>query len=240
MFKRTFIALGISFLLTSQIFAQFGEHFIKSLGFSCSLSAFFNHDYKSDQYVLEAVDLTSESGNNFDKSTSIKTSSLFRIFMELDKKNGIIIFDKFKQTVIFELYIHNKGFDSKNVMHFNDRDYIENYNFNFKYLSIPVLLKFAYLKNSLSPYLLVGPRFDFLMKYDHNPVFYFDKKNLKNVVLGLCTGIGINTFKTCFFKTALELRYNLDFYSAYTWFGYFNNNLNSKVSNFEISLLVKF
>lgn len=85
------------------------------------------------------------------------------------------------------------------------------------YLSLPILLKLQRLSRSLSPYLILGPRFDFLL---HHEVLvdgtslknlagfadYYDKRALGGTVgFGLASG---RLFASSFF---VETRYNFDF-----------------------------
>lgn len=84
------------------------------------------------------------------------------------------------------------------------------------YVSMPLLLKAKLPAMIISPYLLVGPRIDYLLTYssDHD---YFDPvyEEFKKTVYGGTLGIGIETKSILPITTLFELRYNFDTIDSY-------------------------
>ena len=78
------------------------------------------------------------------------------------------------------------------------------------YLSLPVLLKLSLRHKPITPYVITGPRYDYLLNYESEFMYYvFD--NFRRGVYGGAIGIGIESNFPKLIKLTLELRYNLDF-----------------------------
>lgn len=78
------------------------------------------------------------------------------------------------------------------------------------YLSLPVLLKLSLRHKPITPYVITGPRYDYLLNYESEFMYYvFD--NFRKGVYGGVIGIGIESNFPKLIKLTLELRYNLDF-----------------------------
>ncbi|MGB8658435.1 MAG: porin family protein [Candidatus Zixiibacteriota bacterium] len=81
------------------------------------------------------------------------------------------------------------------------------------YLSIPVLAKISVKGKHISPYLVFGPRFDFLLGNKSKTLkILYDE--LKNTDEGLTAGVGVET-NTVPLRMLLEFRYSPDFSNAY-------------------------
>lgn len=90
------------------------------------------------------------------------------------------------------------------------------------YLSVPILAKVTIPVGRASPYVLAGPRADFLIDYRDvqippwgnalsNP-FYSD---FKSAILGGSVGVGVQTTSVLPVALLAELRYNFDFFDSY-------------------------
>ncbi len=95
------------------------------------------------------------------------------------------------------------------------------------YLSVPILAKIAVKTPSFSPYLVAGPRFDFLLGYNSTGgEFLYDR--FKDLDMGGDIGIGVES-NTRPLKVLLEFRYSPDFTYAYK-----SDLLKVKNNSFEI------
>ena len=83
------------------------------------------------------------------------------------------------------------------------------------YLSVPILTKWTILAKPIVPYLLVGPRVDYLLWYSSD-IGYLDGayKEFKKTMLGGSAGIGWNIASVSPFAITAELRYNFDFINS--------------------------
>ena len=85
------------------------------------------------------------------------------------------------------------------------------------YLSVPILAKVMIPSKSVTPFLLAGPRLDFLLGYQSdenafNQVYdSFDK-----TLLGASFGVGVQTDAIIPVGVVLEIRYNVDFADSYS------------------------
>lgn len=95
------------------------------------------------------------------------------------------------------------------------------------YLSIPILAKITFETKHVSPYLAIGPRFDFLLDYK-SKILKTLYKELKDMDTGGTIGIGVES-KTEPLKMLLEFRYSPDFTNAYK-----TDLLKVKNNSFEI------
>jgi hypothetical protein len=84
-----------------------------------------------------------------------------------------------------------------------------------QYLSMPVLAKLSLTQQKVAPYILIGPRLDYLIHYYSDYHFLDDNyAKLKKLNLGASAGLGCE-FKSVFpISIMAELRYNCDLLSA--------------------------
>ncbi len=106
------------------------------------------------------------------------------------------------------------------------------FNHQVDYLSIPLLVKITQKTKHLSPYLCVGPRFDFLLGYKSKLMkAIYDK--FKNMDTGGTVAVGVES-RTRPIKMLLELRYSPDLTFAYQ-----TDLLKVKNHSFELLLGLK-
>jgi hypothetical protein len=60
---------------------------------------------------------------------------------------------------------------------------------NFYYLSLSPLARYRFDKEGLSPYFVLGPRLDFLLKYKTDSEYPLEEQN--SIILGLSAGVGL-------------------------------------------------
>jgi hypothetical protein len=86
------------------------------------------------------------------------------------------------------------------------------------YLSAPILAKWAFTKKALSPYILLGPRIDFLLWYatDHG---FLDPnyKEFNKVLVGGSAAIGCDSGPLLPITIIAEVRYNFDLGNSYEY-----------------------
>ncbi|MCL4510100.1 MAG: PorT family protein [Bacteroidetes bacterium] len=95
------------------------------------------------------------------------------------------------------------------------------------YLSLPILAKITILNGPLSPYLIAGPRVDFIAGHNDveiQPNMYPLYSNFRNTMLGWSMGVGLQTGSLLPVTLLAELRYNVDFFDSY-------NNDNVRIRN---------
>jgi hypothetical protein len=89
------------------------------------------------------------------------------------------------------------------------------------YISVPVLAKLRFQTGLISPYILAGPRLDFLLGYKSDEGAFntlYDK--FKKTTFGASTGIGVQVESFLPVTLLAEARYNFDLtdsYDAYSW-----------------------
>jgi hypothetical protein len=99
---------------------------------------------------------------------------------------------------------------------------------HLSYLSVPVMAKFTLPVGTLSPYIMAGPRMDFLLSYRDfqiepgpTPIY----SNFKKTILGWSMGIGLDSGPLLPIKLLAEVRYDVDFITSYNDGNvYFHNN----------------
>ena len=89
---------------------------------------------------------------------------------------------------------------------YNDMDVYQKYSRNV--LSLSVMLKLKTNAGKFTPYLLAGPRFDFLLKMDS--IEYSFIKN-GNPIFGITFGLGCERVVWRDYSVLAEIRYNYDF-----------------------------
>ena len=109
---------------------------------------------------------------------------------------------------------------------------------SLQYLSVPIMAKVTSPTGLVSPYVLVGPRADFLLAYRELGVqpwgnatslsFY---SNFKRANMGASLGVGIETGSLLSTRLLAELRYNLDILNSYD-----DSNLKSRNNAIDIWL----
>ncbi len=99
--------------------------------------------------------------------------------------------------------------------HNNDLGTITYYG-RLDYISIPILAKFSIPTASVSPFLLMGPRFDFLVGYQSDKNIFNDLySKIKINVTGASIGIGAQIKLILETNIMAEIRYNYDFVDSF-------------------------
>lgn len=98
------------------------------------------------------------------------------------------------------------------------------------YLSLPLLAKIRYDIGTVSPYILIGPRFDFLIGNDPQYVGSILDKFKKND-MGISAGVGIEIPTSAIQAVLFEFKYSPTFNKSY------NNNILT-IKNQSVELLV--
>lgn len=102
------------------------------------------------------------------------------------------------------------------------------------YLSVPILAKLRFDLGKVTPYLIAGPRFDFLISKNPDG-FQSVLDNFKSKDIGISIGSGFE-FSLKFIKSVLaEFRFSPSFSEAYS-----SNTLTVKNQSFEFLLGVRF
>ena len=85
------------------------------------------------------------------------------------------------------------------------------------YISVPIFAKIRFQTEAATPYLLIGPRIDFLLHKDSDLNAYqtIDDR-LKKTILGASVGVGIQIISLSSINGSVELRYNLDLQDSYS------------------------
>lgn len=138
-----------------------------------------------------------------------------------------------------------KGFVEKQVETNDIGEFIQNVEANTRldYLSIPLLIKIKYPKIKPEPYLVIGPRFDYLIK-KRNGVFHFTQVDFKSqfadyldeFVFGGSFGAGFQLAKIARFNTFLNFRYNFDFSDSVSKI----EVITTKNNSYDIGLVISF
>lgn len=161
---------------------------------------------------------------------SYRTGFNFGVFIEC--------FDFPTFSLLIEAHYIQKGMKIDEILCVTitgELDSIRTFDYRVDYLSIPILPKLIIKYKYISPYLIIGPRFDFLIGYkieDVNDVVY---KNLENFIFGGDIGAGIEISISNFLTSLLEFRYSLDFKNAYK-----TDLLKVKNKSYEILFGLKF
>jgi hypothetical protein len=103
------------------------------------------------------------------------------------------------------------------------------HNSRLDYLSVPLLVKITLNTQYALPYLVIGPRFDYLMGYESETSKELFE-NFKNTGVGGTVGLGMQS-RSEPVKFLLELRYSPDFTNAYK-----SDLLKVKNNSFEVLL----
>ena len=104
------------------------------------------------------------------------------------------------------------------------------------YLSIPILLKFNVPLGVVTPYLIAGPRADFLLGYqDNQTAFNSLYKNFKKSLIGGSIGLGLESGNFLPIDLSAEFRYNADFSNSFD-----NEYLRVRNNAFDVWLGVAF
>jgi len=83
------------------------------------------------------------------------------------------------------------------------------------YLSVPILAKWSFTTNPVVPYLLIGPRVDYLLWYSSDFGWYDGLyKEFKKTLLGGSVGLGWNSASLLPVTLVGEIRYNFDFINS--------------------------
>jgi hypothetical protein len=132
-------------------------------------------------------------------------------------------------SILTEAHYIQKGYVSESVQtdEFGTPIRIFKFDHRVDYLSIPLLAKVTLRTKHLSPYLIVGPRFDFLLGYKSETL---DEvyRDLKDLDVGGTIGLGVES-RSQPVKVLLEFRYSPNFTNAYQ-----TDLLKVKNNSFEI------
>jgi hypothetical protein len=131
-------------------------------------------------------------------------------------------------SVLTEVHYIQKGHVTENAR-YDEFGKPQSINFRFDYLSVPILAKFTLRTQYAMPYLVIGPRFDYLLSYESeiSKELYGD---FKNVDVGGTIGVGLES-RLKPVKFLLEFRYSPDFSNAYK-----SDFLKVKNNSFEVLL----
>ncbi len=90
-------------------------------------------------------------------------------------------------------------------------------NGHMDYISIPVLAKVTAPLGLINPYVLAGPRADFLVGYQYDAIYPNNSiyNDFNKATLGGSAGIGAQTSTILSFILSAELRYNFDFSNSF-------------------------
>ena len=132
-------------------------------------------------------------------------------------------------SLLTEAHYVQKGMIIENIVNneFGERIGIKEFDYRVDYLSVPILVKISVNSQGFSPYLIAGPRFDFLLGYD-SPGGGSLYDQFKDLDTGADIGIGLES-NTEPLKILLEFRYSPDFSNAYK-----TDLLKVKNNSFEI------
>jgi hypothetical protein len=84
------------------------------------------------------------------------------------------------------------------------------------YMSLPVLAKLTYETEPIAPFILIGPRFDYLIGFQSDEgLFNNVYQSFRKTLLGVSVGIGAHTSKIVDADVSLEMRYNFDLQYSY-------------------------
>jgi len=99
------------------------------------------------------------------------------------------------------------------------------------YISIPVLAKLTAPLGAFNPYVLAGPRADFLVSYHYDAIYPNNSiySDLNKATLGGSAGVGVQTNSILPVSLSAELRYDFDFFNSYN-----HADLNVHNDAFEI------
>jgi hypothetical protein len=107
-----------------------------------------------------------------------------------------------------------------------------------QYLSVPIMARVTIPTGPVSPYLLAGPRADFLLSYRElgikpwgNATSLSFYSNFKRANLGASLGVGVETSSILPARLLAELRYNVDIFDSYN-----DGNLKSRNNAFDVWL----
>jgi len=129
-------------------------------------------------------------------------------------------------SLVSQIEYAQKGFIEKQVETNESGQFIQNVKAKTRldYFSIPLLVKIKYSKIKLNPYIIFGPRFDYLVNKKKG-IFKFTEidfesqfaeyLNLNKTVFGGSIGIGFSLPRISLLKSFLEFRYNHDFTDSF-------------------------
>lgn len=148
------------------------------------------------------------------------------------KGYGIALFAEWTDRSIFsvlsQLEYVQRGFVQEQIETDVDGSFIQRVRAKSEldYFEIPILLKMQPLKMPINPYLVAGPRFDFLL-FRKNGKFEFSKitfesrvaENFDDFGVGFVLGGGIATAKIFNTQLNFELDFNFDITDSFSKFG---------------------
>lgn len=150
-------------------------------------------------------------------------------------------------SLVSQIEYAQKGFIEKQAETDETGQFIQDVKANTRldYVSIPLFVKIKYSKIKLNPYVIFGPRFDYLVNR-RNGIFKFSKidfnsqfadyLNINKSVFGSSIGMGFNLPKISLFESFLELRYNHDFTDSF----FINEENTVRNNSFDLWLGISF
>lgn len=214
---KNFIYSILVFLLISLLSTNLRAQVLSSYGLkagACIASQNWEYHNLPDYMSGLSVPVPSDEIVGIDISIFTKTKyfSIFCVTAEIH-----YIEKGRKITVMGTIQADNpQGYEETGPITINER---------FSYISVPILLEMKLLKSYLSPYLLLGPRLEYLINYPNS--LLYDEFNKMD--FGITMGIGIE-FNIRFIKSIiLEGRFSPNLSNSYK-----NEYVTVKNSSIEI------
>jgi len=138
------------------------------------------------------------------------------------RRVGITVagFIEWFDTPVFSLLTQfaytQKGMNERFIYTSTDQTIIIDIDNRLDYLSFPIFFKLRKQTETVSPYIIIGPRVDYLLGYNSDRNAYnhlYD--NFKKAVLGGSVGIGIQIESLMPVRFVMEASYNGDFTNSY-------------------------
>lgn len=132
---------------------------------------------------------------------------------------GIVgeLIDYYSFNILTELNYIGKG-PSVIIRNLQDKEYYA----KLDYLSLPILFKYKPLNYQVNPYLIAGPRIDYLLSSDGNEFIKFNRYDL-----GLVIGFGLQLYSVF----GIEYRYNASITKTYF-------STHEKIRNKSMEILI--
>ena len=188
---------------------------------------------------VEALNINSFESIGF-KSGWVNSNIESDFFFENRTKSGMDISlfiesEKFKAfKIVSEIHYTQKGIiDAYAIFDPLTFEILDMYELKHRldYLSISILLKFYKELDVITPFLLVGPRFDYLFNY-RSDIYDILFNEVYNFVVGADAAIGVEMFIHESLKGIFELRYSYDITVS-------EDSYNSKNKSFQILIGMK-
>lgn len=188
--------LGISIAIILMCFSGAHAQLLKSYGFKTGV-VIANQDFEYGLYAKVGSVVHTKNIMGFDFGVFMEWFN-FPFFSALTEAHYV------QKGMIDEVPRFNEYGEPISPMRLDNR---------VDYLSVPILAKIAVKTKSLTPYLVIGPRFDLFIGYSSEigEIIY---NQFKDIDVGGDIGIGIES-KTEPLKMLLEFRYSPSFTNAF-------------------------